>query len=71
MKHLRKYILNWFIRLCMLYNLFNKHNIAILYYMCSDRTIGIIYYTSDIVIGTGIVYCIVHEAGRRRWFGVA
>ena len=26
-------------------------------YMCSDRTIGIIYYTSDIVIGTGIVYC--------------
>ena len=38
-------------------------------YMCSDHTNGIIYYTSDIVIGTGIY--IVHETGRRRWFGVA
>ena len=41
---------------------------SILNIMCSDHTNKIIYYISDI-IGTGIY--IVHETGRRRWFGVA
>ena len=36
---------------------FINNNINDTEYICSDRTIGIIYYTSDIVIGTGIVYC--------------
>ena len=32
-------------------------------YIYSDGTIGIIYYTSDIVIGTGSVYCARNRSG--------
>ena len=48
---------------------FSKFTFTVFCYKCSDRTMGIIYYTPGISIGRGLY--IVHETDRRPWSGVA